>query len=104
MPGIGGVGDNTVNETVSSSNLLNTAGALALSLAGAFGTVELNKYAQSQGSFVIATGDPSNPVRAIPGSQVTLATQQNSQRMTSLVIVGIGSLLVLLVVLAAVKK
>jgi hypothetical protein len=102
MPGIGGVGDNAVNETISSSNLLTSAGALALSLAGAFGTVELNKYAQSEGSFLISTGDPAHPISAIPGTQVALQTQQNSQRMTSAIIVGIGGLLVLLVVLAAV--
>lgn len=108
MPGVGGVGAGySVNETVGSSNIISSAGALALSLASAFGTVELNKYAQSQGSFLVATGDPSNPVSAIPGSQIALQQQQlqlTQQRQTSVIVLGVGALLLALVILAAVKK
>lgn len=106
MPGVGGTNEALVNGTVQSSNLLTSAGALALSLAGAFGTVELNKYAQSQGSFLLATGDPSHPVQAIPGSQVALQQQQQQlqqQSLTTWIVIGFGGLLVGLVVLAAIK-
>jgi hypothetical protein len=102
-----GVGPDLVNGTISSSNLLNTAGALALSLASAFGTVELNKYATSQGSFLINTGDPSHPVAAIPGSQVALQQQQQQlqqQSLTTWIVIGFGGLLLGLVVLSAIKK
>ncbi len=106
MPGIGGTGSNAVNGTVDSSNLITSAGALALSLASAFGTIELSKYAQSQGSFVIATGNKDNPVSVIPGSQIALQQQQSilaQQKQTSVIIVGIGAVLAVLVVFAAFK-
>lgn len=102
-----GVGANAVNETISSNSLLNTAGALALSFGQALGTIEINKFAQQNGSFVVATGDPSHPVAAIPGSQIQLAAQQQQlqqQSLTSWVVIGLGGLLVLLVVLAVLKK
>ena len=106
MPGIGGTGDNAVNETISSNTLLTSAGSLALSLASAFGAVELGKYAANQGSFVVATGNPSNPVQVIPGSQVNLAQQQQQlqqQNVIGYVVVGAAVLLLGLVVLAIVR-
>jgi hypothetical protein len=104
MPGIGGVGANLINGTVESKNLLSSAGALALSFASAFGQIELSRYAQGQGSFVIATGNKDNPVSVIPGTQVQLQNQQTilaQQKQTSVIVVGIGALLATLVVFAS---
>lgn len=104
MP-VGGTNANAINGTIESSNLLSSAGALALSLASAWGTVELSKYAQDRGSIVIATGNKDNPVSVIPGSQIALQQQTAlaQQRQTSVIIVGIGAVLAVLVVLAVFK-
>lgn len=104
MPGVGGTNDNLVNGATQSSNLLSSAGALALSFAQAFGTIELNKVATQQGSFLLATGDPSHPVTAIPGTQVALQQQSQQQSLTTWIVIGFGVVLLGLVVLAAVHS
>lgn len=106
MPGIGGVGDNATNETVSSNNLISAAGSLAISLASAIGAIEVAKLAQNQGSIAIATGKTDNPVTIVPGAQVQYQQQQvllQQQQQKSYVVIAVAGVLTLLVVLAVVR-
>lgn len=107
MPGIGGVGDNLVNGTITSSNLISTAGSLAISFASALGAIEIAKLAQKQGSIAIATGKTDNPVTIVPGAQIQLQQQQNvleAQKQNSYMVLGVGVVLSLLLVLVLSRK
>lgn len=106
MPGIGGTGDNLINGTVQSGNLISAAGSLAINLASAIGAIEIAKLAQGSGSIAVATGKPDNPVTIVPGAQVQQQQQQvllDQQKQKSIIVVAVGAVLAVLVVAALIR-